>query len=198
MRGWNTGDEATNRNLALIEQLSVDHDQLHGPDHFLDLVRAVIGVEKMLPEAVRKHFHLPFLFVGAGPYDWDQHRLRDRTIELRKALADGIAAVRSDPGLNSGSAVSKSDRPRTRAEQIETALRAYRERRGEAELQALRVAVSGTRLDYKFAQLERWLKRKRPSPGGRSIEYEIACVLGDIGRYASDYAHEPATDFESS
>ena len=32
---------------------------------------------------------------------------------------------------------------------------------------------------------------------GRSIQYEIACVLGDIGRCAGDYAHEPATDFES-
>lgn len=194
MRGWNTGDQATDQNLALIEQLSVDHDQPNGPDHFLDLVRAVIGLEKMLPDAVRKHFQLPFLFVGATPYDWEEQRLRDRTMELRKALVDGIAAVRSDPGLNSGLAINKSDRPRTKAEQIESALRAYREFRGGAELQALRIAVSGTRLDHKIAQLERWLKRKRPSPGGRSIEYEIACVLGDIGRYASDYAHEPATD----
>ena len=86
---------------------------------------------------------------------------------------------------------------RERSEQIETALRAYREYRSPSELQALRVVVSGTRLHYDLEKLERWLKRKRPSPGGRSIEYEIVSVLGDIGRGAQDYAHEPATDFEN-
>jgi len=56
--------------------------------------------------------------------------------------------------------------------------------------------VGDTRLYRKIEELDRWLKRKRPSPGGRSIKYEIACVLGDIGRCAADYAHKPATDFE--
>ena len=195
MGSFTTGDRATDQNLVLIEQWSVDHGQ-YDPDHFLDLVRAVIGIERMLPAAVRSHFALPFLFVGAAPYDWSEARLHERTVELREALANGIAKVRSDPALSGGNGVKAADRPRTRSEQIESALKAYRQWPGSTELQALRTAVSGTRLYRKVEELERWLKRKRPSPGGWSIQYEIASVLGDIGRYAGDYAHEPASDFE--
>lgn len=196
MASFRTGDRATDQNLELLGQLSVDHGD-YDRDHFLDLVRAVIGIDKMLPYAVKRHFKLPFLWVGDGPYRWGDVQVRERTIELRTALASGLAKVRADPLLVGGNGVTKADRPQTRCEQIESALQAYREIRGPAEFQALRLAVSGTSLQHKVEELERWLKRKRPSPGGRPIEYEIVSVLGDIGRHADCYAHLPATDFEN-
>lgn len=190
MLDWNTGDRATDQNLGWIEQLGKEH---RPPDAegFLELVRAVIGVDRMLPERIRRQFALPHLYVGDAPYAWSDATLRERTSALRAALVAGLDKIRSDPEQNR---VQASDRRRTRSEQIEEALAAYRASRGSSELHALRIAVSGTNLHHAVEKLERWLKRKRPSPGGQSVEYEIVCALGEIARGAGDYAHLPTTD----
>lgn len=164
----------------------------------MDRIRGVIGVERMLPEAVRKHFDLPNLFVGSAPYDWSHERLEEEHEKLCAALSDGLANVETDPSLKKDGSASLNDRPTSRGEEVLEAVEAYSECRGYAELAVLRQAVAGTHLQGKMDRLDKWLQRKRPSPGRQSIEYEIVSAMGDIRRYADELHHQPASyDFQA-
>lgn len=123
MRYWNTGDTPTNSNLSSLENLAhpwagIDAERL------LDVIRGVIRIEKMLPKAVRHHFKLPPLIVGAGPYDWDAARRDKYHSELCEALSAGLAGVQADPSLAKDGGADLSDRPPTRGEELEFACRA--------------------------------------------------------------------------
>lgn len=192
MRYWQTSDGPTNANLDHLENLARPWRGIT-VDHFMDRIRSLIGIEKMLPQAVRRHFNLPPLYLGNAPHHWSSERLVEKTQELCDALEAGLASAHVDPALQRAGNADLSDRPATRGEEIAEALDAYRRNGGSAELSTLRQACYGTRLTSHIEKLDRWLNRKRPSSPDRSIAYEIACVLGDIGREASDLHHEPAS-----
>lgn len=110
MRHWNTGDTPTNSNLSAIENLARPWAGIDA-EHLLDVIRGVIRIEKMLPKAVRVHFQLPPLFVGARPYDWDAARRDEYHSELCEALSAGLARVQADPALVKNGGADLSDRP---------------------------------------------------------------------------------------
>jgi hypothetical protein len=186
MRHWNTGDTPTNSNLASMENLArpwagVDAEQL------LDIIRGVIRIEKMLPKAVRVHFELPNLFVGARPHDWDAARREEYHSELCEALSAGLARVQADPTLAKDGGADLTDRPPTRGEELEFACRTWSRNRTSSNLDDLRIACSVPGMQSRFDKLERWLARKRPGSSPHSVEYEVECALGDIDRYADTY-----------
>ncbi len=191
-RYWDTGDSPTDANLNYLESLAQNWRGMT-VEHFMDKLRGVIGVEKMLPKAVRSHFSLPFLFIGDAAYSWSDARLAEKTSELCTAIEAGLAAAFADNSLKRHGGADLSDRPATKGEELRVALTAYRENRGTAELSNLRQVCYGTRLHSRMDQLNKWLARKRPSSPDRPIEYEIASVLGDIGRHVDDYHCEPAS-----
>jgi hypothetical protein len=147
----------------------------------------------MLPSAVRRHLDVPYFFVGSETTGWTADRVHERAEELCLALTRSLAAVAADERLGKGGNADLTDRPATKGEEITAALRAYRDFPGSSQLNGLRNAVVSTRLWRHIEALEKWRARKRPSHGGRSIEYEIACVLGEIGRSADDYHYQPAS-----
>ena len=186
MRYWNTGDTPTNSNLSSLENLAhpwagIDAERL------LDVIRGVIRIEKMLPKAVRHHFKLPPLIVGAGPYDWDAARRDKYHSELCEALSAGLAGVQADPSLAKEGGADLSDRPPTRGEELEFACRAWSRNRTSSNLDDLRIACSVQGMQSRFDKLERWLARKRPGSSPHSVAYEVECALGDIDRYADTY-----------
>jgi len=193
MHSWRTNDEVTNTNLRSLENLSRPWPGLNA-EQFVDRIRSVIMIEKMLPTKVRQHFDLPALFVGNRPYDWSQERLDQESEALCNALKDGLEKTAGDPDLMSPVASNRLVRPRSRGEQVRLATEAFANHRNQEHLTALRYAVSGTHLQSRMDRLDKWLGRKRPSPGGRSLEYEIVCAIGDIKRYADELHYMPATD----
>lgn len=192
MRSFCTKDEPTNANLTHLESLARTWPGI-GVEAFMDKVRGVIGVQKMLPKAVLRHFEFPFLFIGDSAYRWTPVELEKRARDLADAINVGLERVAADGSLAKDGDADLSDRLPTKGEEIKTALKAYREYPGPSELSILRSALYGTSLHRFMERLDKWLARKRPSPGGRSIEYEIALVLGDIARRADDYHHEEAS-----
>lgn len=192
MRHWQTGDVPTDANLTYIENLAQTWPSMT-VDQFMDKLRGVIGVERMLPAAVKRHFKLPVLFIGDNAYRWDAERLAEESAGLCDALKAGLAAVDADPSLKREGNADLSDRPPTRGEEIAAALQAYQADRSNSHLSDLRIACSVQGLHHYIDQLDKWLARKRPSSPDRPIAYEIASVLGDIRRRAGDYHHEPAS-----
>lgn len=191
-RYWHTGDTPTDANLSYMESLARPWSGMT-VEHFMDKIRGVIGVERMLPRAIRRHFALPPFFIGNAAYDWPPERLREETERLCDALEAGLAATHADPTLSRKGLADLSDRPATKGEELREALEAYREYRGRAELNRLRQVASSTSLYRYIDRLDYWLARKRPSSKERPIEYEIVSVLGDIGRRINDYHSEPAS-----
>lgn len=186
MRYWNTGDTPTNSNLSALENLARPWAGIDA-EHLLDVIRGVIRIEKMLPKAVRVHFKLPHLFVGAGPYDWAAARRDEYHSELCEALSAGLANVQADPTLTKDGGADLSDRPPTRGEELEFACRAWSRNRTSSNLDDLRIACSVQGMQSRFDKLKRWLGRKRPGSSPHSVEYEVECALGDIDRYANTY-----------
>ena len=193
MHSWRTSDEVTNTNLQSLENLSRQWPGLNA-EQFVNRIRSVIMIEKMLPTKVRQHFDLPALFVGNRPYDWSQERLDQESEALCNALKDGLGKIAEDPSLMSSGPFEPLDRPPSRGEQVMQAAKAFANHRTQGDLTALRCAVSGTHLQSRMERLDKWLGRKRPSPSGRSLEYEIVCAIGDIKRYADELHYLPATD----
>lgn len=193
MHCWRTNDEVTNTNLRSLENLSRPWPGLNA-EQFVDRIRSVILIEKMLPAKLRQHFDLPVLFVGNRPYDWSQERLDQESEALCNALKYGLEKIAEDPDLMSSGALEPLDRLPSRGEQVTQAAEAFANHRTREHLTALRCAVSGTHLQVRMDRLDKWLGRKRPSPGGRSLEYEIVCAIGDIKRYADELHYLPATD----
>ncbi len=191
-RHWNTGDRPTDANLTYMESLATSWRGMT-VEHFMDKLRGVIGLQRMLPKAVRDHFTLPFLYIGNSAYDWLPERLQEEAATLCSALEAGLKAVHNDESLAKGGSADLSDRPATRGEEVRAALDAYREYPGSHELSRLRQAASGTSLHRYIDRLDKWLARKRPSSPDRPIEYEIASVLGDIARHVDDLHHEPSS-----
>ncbi|WP_217272094.1 hypothetical protein [Sphingopyxis sp. BSNA05] len=197
MRYWNTGDSATDKNLGYLESLGSPFNNI-SVDQYMNKLQGVIGVEKMLPKAVLSHFNLPSLFIGNSAYSWTDERLQENADNLCRAINEGLYNAYNDESLKKGGDADLSDRPLTKGEEIYAAVSAYIDCRGASELHALRMAVSGS-MYHRMKQLDHWLDRKRPSPGGRPIESEIISVLFDIRRYADDFHHEPASyDFQQS
>lgn len=192
MRYWNTGDDPTNTNLGYLESLGQPWENI-SVDQFMGKLRGVIGVEEMLPKAVRVHFNLPYLFIGNNADSWSDERLQEEANELCQAINLGLDNVESDASLKKDGGADLSDRPATKGEEIYTAVSAYIDSRGPSELQTLRMAISGTTMHYRMTKLDKWLGRKRPSPGRRSIEAEIISVLFDIRRYADEFHSEAAS-----
>jgi hypothetical protein len=192
MRSWQTQDAPTNANLGYLENLAHLWPGIT-LDQYMDKLRGVIGVERMLPAAVKRHFNLPFLFIGDSAYRWDQPRLLEEATKLCAAIEAGLAAVHADPSLKRDGDADLKDRPPTRGEEIAAALEAYQAYPGSSQLSDLRLACSVGGLHRYIDQLDKWLARKRPSSPDRSIAYEIASVLGDLRRRACDYHHEPAS-----
>jgi len=194
-RYWKSSDAPTNANLQYLESLARYWEGMT-TDHFMDKVRGVIGVKRMLPEAVARHFAWPPLFIGAAADDWSGERLQEEARAFCTALEEGLTKAFADPALAKDGTADLSDRPPTRGEEVREALDAYREDRGQATHSRLRDAVSGTHIQRYFDQLEKWLGRKRQSSAGRSIDYEIACVLGEIsGRINELHAQAATYDF---
>jgi hypothetical protein len=191
-RYWHTGDAPTDANLRYLESLARPWSGMT-VEHFMDKIRGVIGVERMLPRAIRAHFNLPSLLIGNAAYDWPPDRLRVETASLCDALEAGLAAAHADPTLAKGGSADLSDRPATKGEELGAALEAYREQRGSSELSDLRQVASGTTAARYMDRLDTWLARKRPSSKDRSIEYEIVSVLGDIARRVDECHAEPAS-----
>ena len=189
---WDTGDEPTDHNLRFLGQLA-ESPRDHTADSVSNRFGNVITVEKMLPAVIKAHFQLPFLFIGDSAEHWSATRRAEKIAELTTALTAGLESLEIDPSLKRGGGADFSDRPASKGEEIAGALQAYRDSPGSSELSELRQATYGTSLRRYVEQLDKWLVRKRPSPGGPSIEYEIALALGEIGRRASDWHHEPAS-----
>lgn len=195
MRHWNTGDGPTDANLRYLESLGQLWENMT-VDHFMDKLRGVIGIEKMLPKAVHNHFKLPYLFIGNDAYSWSVERLQEEASELCEAINTGLDKVENDANLTKDGGADLSDRPATKGEEIYAAVSSYIDSRGSTELSNLRTAISGA-MYHKMQQLDHWLGRKRPSHGGRPIETEITSILWDIRRNADDFHHEPASyDFD--
>ena len=192
MRHWQTRDAPTNANLAYLESLARPWRGMT-VEHFMDKLRGTIGIQRMLPKAVKRHFDLPFLYIGNSAYDWSPERLAEEAARLCDALGAGLDAVAADPALRRDGDADLSDRPPTRGEEIAATLAAYRDEPGASALSDLRLACSVAGMHFCMEQLDKWLARKRPSSPDRPIAYEIASVLGDIGRRAGDYHHEPAS-----
>ena len=169
MRHWNTGDTPTNSNLSAIENLARPWAGIDA-EHLLDVIRGVIRIEKMLPKAVRVHFQLPPLFVGARPYDWDAARRDEYHSELCEALSAGLARVQADPALVKNGGADLSDRPPTRGEELEFACRTWSRNRTSSNLDDLRIACSVPGMQRRFDKLERWLARTRPGSSPHSVE----------------------------
>jgi hypothetical protein len=191
-RHWNTGDRPTDANLAYMESLATPWRGMT-VEHFMDKLRGVIGLQRMLPKAVRDHFTLPFLYIGNSAYDWSSERLQEEATTLCSALEAGLQAVHDDEALRKGGSANLDDRPATRGEEVRAALDAYREYPGSSELSRLRQAASASSLHRYVDRLDKWLARKRPSSPDRSIGYEIASVLGDISSRVDDLHHEPSS-----
>lgn len=191
-RYWHTGDAPTDANLRYLESLARPWSGMT-VEHFMDKVRGVIGVERMLPRVIRAHFNLPSLFIGNAAENWPPERIQEETARLCDALEAGLAAAHADPTLVKGGSADLSDRPATKGEELGAALEAYRENPGSSELSHLRQVASGTTVDRNMERLDMWLARKRPSSKDRSIEYEIASVLGDIARHVDECHAEPAS-----
>lgn len=189
MRCFDTADRATSRNLEYLDCFTRIGPRLSASE-LLSREASVVEVINMLPSAVRSHFELPYLgwISDSSPELVDQ-----RSSKFSRALEAGLEAAMSDNTLRKGGGADMSDRPATKAEEIEAALKEYEFSRGRRELQKLQQAVAGTQLSRRVDRLEYWLGRKRPSPGGRPIANEIASVLWDVRHHACDYHHMPAS-----
>ena len=190
-RQWNTGDPPTDANLAYLESLARPWAGITA-EQFMDKLRGVIGLQRVLPRRVREHFRLPNLFIGDAAWRWSAEQLRQETATLCSALEAGLAAVHADAAIAKGGSADLGDRPATRGEEVRAALDAYRQQPGSRELGRLRQAAAGTALQRHVDQLDGWLARRRPSSKDRPIEYEIAGVLGDISRRIDELHGEPA------
>jgi hypothetical protein len=188
MRYWNTGDDATDSNLGYLESLGQVWDGMT-VEHFMDKLRGVIGVEKMLPAAVRQHFSFPYLFIGAAAYSWSKERLRDETAKLCGAINEGLDRVAADASLSRGGGADFSDRPHTVGERVLEALEFFKKHRGSAELSQLRAAIGSAQLHSQMTRLDQALTWKR-ARGSVSPEQEILRAIGDLEWHASRYHHE--------
>ena len=92
MRHWQTRDAPTNANLAYLESLARPWRGMT-VEHFMDKLRGTIGIQRMLPKAVKRHFDLPFLYIGNSAYDWSPERLAEEAARLCDALGAGLDAV---------------------------------------------------------------------------------------------------------
>ncbi len=84
----------------------------------------------------------------------------------------------------------------TKGDEIRDTIFEYSECRGLEQLTALRKVMRGTgiiKIDNLMDKLEKWLARKRPSSGGKSLEAEIVSAIASIRRCASDYHSLPAS-----
>jgi hypothetical protein len=191
VRYWNTGDSATDANLTYLESLGTPWPGIT-VEPFMDKVRGAINVTSMLPEAVRRHFALPSLFIGAMAYDWNAERLQAEADKLCAAIEKGLEAAAADPALTRGGGADLSDRPTSRGEDVLAALAVFKASRGDAEYQALRIASPGGPIGAAIEDLGRARKRQRLS-GTLSVEQEILRAIGSIEWHASRYHHERAS-----
>lgn len=191
-RFWNTGDLATDANLTALEGIATEWPDIE-LDNFMDQIRALIGYRAMLPCAVLTHFDLPNLMVGAEPERWSRDRLRQKAIELQTAVATGLARAWADDTLKAAGGADLSDRPSTKGEEVSAALGRYRLDRSDEALHRLREACYATPLNQQMERLDKWLARKRPSSPDRPIEREIADILGEMSRRASELHYLPAS-----
>lgn len=196
MRHFSTRDDVTNANLRYLESCVWVRPDMEAEDA-TEKFRAAITVQDMLPAAVRQKFAFPSLYIGDAAYRWSPDQRQQRVQELVEAIEDGLDAVLADPSLGKNGNANFSDRPASKGEEVRAAIEEVRQCRGTAQVGALRSAAYGTNLSRYVERLDHWLNRKRPSPNGNSIEYEIACVIGDIARRVDEYHHLRASpDFQ--
>lgn len=192
MRYWQTRDGPTNANLSYLETLAKSWPGI-SRDQFMEKLRAVIGLQRVLPQTVRRHFSLPYLFIGNEAERWSDARLQEKAEELCESLESGLAAAHDDPSLGRDGDADWSDRPATRGEEIVAAEKAFAETRSGTDLANLRAACAGTPAGRAFDALERWLKRRRSTDPHRTVEYEIVCALSDIRDRAESCHYIEAT-----
>jgi len=191
MLHW-TSDDPTNANLYFLKELGNELPDIT-PEDLHDKFCNVITVEKMLPTSVKRLFQFPNLLIDNGAYRWSAAERSHRQTELCNSIQSGLLAVQSELRFRSSDANLSCERPATKGEEIVAAVRAYRDFHSSDNLSILRQAVYGTSLIRFMDRLDKWLARSRPSGNGRSIEYEIIDVLGDIQSRAGDCHCLPAS-----
>jgi hypothetical protein len=194
IRFWDTADPPTNANLGLLEGLGADWRGLT-TEQALQKYEQVIGVRRMLPAVVARHFNFPFLEIGGEAPSWTPQRREERSKQLCDAINEGLDHVAIDRALQTGGGADFSDRPQTKGEAIMKALEVFQKAwpRGSwaSELTTLEVSVSGTPMQSDVRRLRELLSAKRWS-GPTSVEYEVYRVIEDVEGRASRYHHRLA------
>jgi len=190
MRYWDTGDEATNSNLAQLERAGESWPGLT-VDDFMNKILSVIDVRKVLPAAVLRHFNFPSLLIGNTASSWSKQRLADETAKLCGAINEGLDRVAADPTLQRGGGADLSDRPQTVGERVLAALKAFEKERGHAEFTKLRMAAMMTPLQRYVEKLDQALQQKG-TRGNLSPEQTVLRAIGELEWYAHRCHHEKA------
>lgn len=174
---WDTGDPATDSNLQKLEaaakwRIGSDARQVH------QLLLLCISVEKMLPKAVRRHFALPYLFIGNSHETYGQAYRDDLVSKITTAIERGLDAVESDHSLHRGGGADLSDRPRTKGEAVQDAIQAFRKSEDAQALSLLRQAACDMDLNNRVEKISDLMKRKR-NYGNQSPRQ---AMLGELHR----------------
>lgn len=158
---WNTGDRVVDCILRQMEGFSTWRED-SDPEQTHQLLGALIGIEKMLPKAVSKHFKLPYLYVGNAHFEQGDIYRRNLISEITTALKEGLEQASADPDLKRDGGADFSDRPRSRGEEILDAIDDFDRERTTAKLSRLKMAISSTNLQYRVNTIEKLISRTRP------------------------------------
>lgn len=107
---WNTPDLATNSNLTKLDSVSGWPIGGDGEDvqRFLSVV---VNCMEMLPRSVRRHFSLPYFYVGNSHFERGQAYRDGLVASICAALKAGLQSAMADPSLGPAGNADMSDRP---------------------------------------------------------------------------------------
>lgn len=158
---WDTGDRVVDVLLRQMEGFSRYEGDIGGePTH--QLLCALMDIEAMLPQAVGRHFKLPYLAVGGAHFDRGAKHRENLVAEITTALKVGLERASEDPDLKRGGGADFSDRPISQGERVLEAAEVFEKEMTRTKFVELQQASFGTNLHYRIKTIEMLMTRTRP------------------------------------
>ncbi|WP_186388796.1 hypothetical protein [Stappia sp. TSB10P1A] len=190
MMYWDTGDSVVDCILQKIEILS-DWKEDSDASQVQSLLVALIDIERMLPQAVSRHFKIPHLFVGDAHFTGGDEYRRRLVSNITNAVKEGLGKATADPLLQRNGGAVFDDRPRSRGEEILDAIDTFESERTISALLKLKTATSPTRLQSRVKSIEMLMNRKRPY-GNQDPEVAMLGELYRLRQEAKEYHSQMA------
>lgn len=89
---FNTGDSATDANLFTMSRLAETRQICASAEAFLEWLRTLIEIRKLLPENVRCHF-TSWYHLGSAPQSYKPERIIAEWTELANELQEQLRRV---------------------------------------------------------------------------------------------------------